>query len=109
MFLPLSRTEIQHIVQLQLNQLVKNLEEQNGIQIEISEQALEWLSELGFDPAYGARPLKRVIQRKVLNELAKLILDEKINANSPVLIDCVNRCIEFFQNGERIGHEELKN
>jgi len=109
MFLPLSRTEIQHIVQLQLNQLVKNLEEQNGIQIEISEQALEWLSELGFDPAYGARPLKRVIQRKVLNELAKLILDEKINPNSPVLIDCENRCIEFFQNGERIGPEELKN
>jgi ATP-dependent Clp protease ATP-binding subunit ClpB len=107
MFLPLSRTEIQHIVQLQLNQLVKNLEEQNGIQIEISKQAIEWLSELGFDPAYGARPLKRVIQRKVLNELAKLILDEKINPNSPVLIDCVNRCIEFFQNGERIGPEEL--
>jgi ATP-dependent Clp protease ATP-binding subunit ClpB len=100
MFLPLSRTEIQHIVQLQLNQLVKNLEEQNGIQIEISKQAIEWLS-------YGARPLKRVIQRKVLNELAKLILDEKINPNSPVLIDCVNRCIEFFQNGERIGPEEL--
>lgn len=100
MFLPLNRTEIQQIVHIQLEKLVKNLEEQNGIKIEISKTALEWLSELGYDSAYGARPLKRVIQRKVLNELATLILEDKIEKNKTVTIDCVDRCIQFFQDNQ---------
>lgn len=102
MFLPLNRDEIQQIVRFQLEKLMKNLEEQNGIKIEISQKALDWLSELGYDPAFGARPLKRVIQRKVLNELATLILEDKIQKNQPVTIDCVERCIEFFQDGQPI-------
>ena len=102
MFLPLNRDEIQQIVRFQLEKLMKNLEEQNGIKIEISQKALDWLSELGYDPAFGARPLKRVIQRKVLNELATLILEDKIQKNKPVNIDCVERCIEFFQDGQPI-------
>jgi ATP-dependent Clp protease ATP-binding subunit ClpB len=97
MFLPLNRSEIQQIVGIQLKKMVKNMEEQNGIKIEISQKALEWLSELGYDPAFGARPLKRVIQRKLLNELAILILEDKIDKNKTVIIDCVERCIEFFQ------------
>jgi ATP-dependent Clp protease ATP-binding subunit ClpB len=97
MFLPLNRSEIQQIVGIQLKKMVKNMEEQNGIKIEISQKALEWLSELGYDPAFGARPLKRVIQRKLLNELATLILEDKIDKNKTVIIDCVERCIEFFQ------------
>ena len=97
MFLPLNRSEIQQIVGIQLKKMVKNMEEQNGIKIEISQKALEWLSELGYDPAFGARPLKRVIQRKLLNELATLILEYKIDKNKTVTIDCVERCIEFFQ------------
>jgi len=97
MFLPLNRSEIQQIVGIQLKKMVENMEEQNGIKIEISQKALEWLSELGYDPAFGARPLKRVIQRKLLNELATLILEDKIDKNKTVIIDCVERCIEFFQ------------
>jgi ATP-dependent Clp protease ATP-binding subunit ClpB len=97
MFLPLNRSEIQQIVGIQLKKMVENMEEQNGIKIEISQKALEWLSELGYDPAFGARPLKRVIQRKLLNELAILILEDKIDKNKTVIIDCVERCIEFFQ------------
>jgi ATP-dependent Clp protease ATP-binding subunit ClpB len=97
MFLPLNRSEIQQIVGIQLKKMVENMEEQNGIKIEISQKALEWLSELGYDPAFGARPLKRVIQRKLLNELAILILEDKIDKNKTVTIDCVERCIEFFQ------------
>jgi len=107
MFLPLSRDEIQQIVRIQLENLMKKLEEQNGIHIEISEKAIEWLSELGFDPAFGARPLKRVIQRKVLNELATLILEDKIQKNSPVLIDCIDRSIEFFQANQHIKKGDL--
>jgi ATP-dependent Clp protease ATP-binding subunit ClpB len=107
MFLPLNRDEIQQIVRIQLEKLVKNLEEHNGINIEISQNALEWLSELGYDPAFGARPLKRVIQRKVLNELATLILEDKIQRNKKVTIDFVDRSIAFFQDNQPLKKEGL--
>jgi len=86
MFTPLSRNEIGAIVQLQFKQLQDTLNEM-GISIEATDAALEWLGQLGYDPQFGARPLKRVIQKKVLNELSKQILSGKINKDSNIKLD----------------------
>lgn len=87
MFLPLSRENLRDIVNIQIGQLSQNLERDNGIRLRMTEEASDWLSNLGYDPQYGARPLKRVIQRKVLNELAKKILSGEIDRNQEVLVD----------------------
>ncbi len=73
MFLPLTKKEIKRIATLQIMQLTKNLQEQ-GIILSLSEKALDMVSDLGYDPQFGARPLKRMIQKEIVNELAKLIL-----------------------------------
>jgi len=86
MFQPLSRNEIGAIVKLQFNQLQETLNEM-GIHIEATDAALEWLGQLGYDPQFGARPLKRVIQKRVLNELSKQILAGKINKDSRIRLD----------------------
>ncbi|MGI4729140.1 MAG: ATP-dependent chaperone ClpB [Janthinobacterium lividum] len=86
MFTPLSRNEIGSIVKLQFNQLQDTLNEM-GIHLEASDAALDWLGQLGYDPQFGARPLKRVIQKKVLNELSKQILSGKINKDSNIRLD----------------------
>lgn len=86
MFTPLSRNEIGNIVKLQFNQLQQTLEEM-GIHIEATDAALDWLGQLGYDPQFGARPLKRVIQKKVLNELSKQILAGKVNKDSNIKLD----------------------
>jgi len=86
MFTPLSREEIATIVEMQFNAVVKQLAEQNII-LSASEEALDWLSQLGFDPTYGARPLKRVIQKRILNELSKEILSGKITKDSTIKLD----------------------
>lgn len=86
MFTPLSRKEINTIVHFQFNELKERLKEQN-IDITASEEALNWLGELGYDPVYGARPLKRVIQKRVMNELSKEILAGKISSDSKIKLD----------------------
>ncbi len=86
MFTPLSREDVRSIVDLQMSILLKQLGEQ-GIQIELSGEALDWLAQLGYDPTYGARPLKRVIQKRILNELSKAILSNSINRDSKVKIE----------------------
>src|SRR3569623_1688280 len=73
MFTPLSRDEIGEIVKLQFKHVQDSLAEM-GVTIEASDEALDWLAQLGYDPQYGARPLKRVIQKKILNELSKQVL-----------------------------------
>ncbi len=86
MFQPLSRNEIGAIVKLQFKQLQDTLIEM-GISIQATDAALDWLGQLGYDPQFGARPLKRVIQKKVLNELSKQILAGKINKDSNIKLD----------------------
>jgi ATP-dependent Clp protease ATP-binding subunit ClpB len=86
MFQPLSKKEIKEIIKLQINDLNKLLEEQN-IQVEFTKYALDLLSELGYDPLYGARPLKRVIQKKILNELSKLILSGEYSKDKKIVVD----------------------
>jgi ATP-dependent Clp protease ATP-binding subunit ClpB len=78
MFSPLSRDEVRDIVALQLVHLQKMLK-QNDISINFTTDAVDWLAQLGYDPQFGARPLKRVLQKKVLNELSKQILSGKVN------------------------------
>ncbi|MEO6832399.1 MAG: ATP-dependent chaperone ClpB [Chitinophagaceae bacterium] len=86
MFHPLLKKEIKGIIRIQLEGLRKQLADQ-GIQLEFSDYALEYLAERGFDPQYGARPLKRLIQKDVINLLSKKIIGGEIDKSRPVLID----------------------
>jgi len=83
MFTPLTREDVRRIVDLQFIDIQAKLSEQ-GISISATDDALDWLSQLGYDPQYGARPLKRVIQRKILNELSKEILMGTIKKDSKI-------------------------
>ncbi len=94
MFTPLNKVEVAKIVQLQMDLLTKMLAEK-GITLSVSEEALESLARQGFDPQFGARPIKRVIQRKVLNELSKEILSGKVAANSSILLDAFDDELVF--------------
>jgi len=89
MFTPLNRVEVKQIVSIQIAGLTKMLAERN-IQFTATEEAIEHLAKLGFDPQFGARPVKRVIQREVLNKLSKEILANKITADSSILLDAFN-------------------
>lgn len=86
MFTPLSRKEIGSIVRMQFDRVQKQLAEQN-IFLSASEDALDWLAQLGYDPIYGARPLKRVIQKRILNELSKEILAGNVTSDSVIQLD----------------------
>ena len=97
MFQPLTRDEVKEIVRIQFIGLQKLLQ-QNEIKITATENAIDWLSQLGFDPQFGARPLKRVIQKKVLNELSKQILAGKINKNDHIELDVDKRNEFVFKN-----------
>lgn len=86
MFMPLNKDNIRQIVRIQFGLIQKQLKE-NGVEIEATDEVLDYLGELGWDPQFGARPLKRVIQRKVLNELSKEILAGRIAKDSVVSIE----------------------
>lgn len=97
MFTPLNRSEIRNIVNLQFNHVKETLAEM-GIQIEATTEALDWLAELGYDPQFGARPLKRVIQKRILNELSKEILAGKIDKDSKIKLDTFDNKFVFLNN-----------
>lgn len=86
MFTPLNKKEIQEIVDIQVNSVRKMLSA-NGVTLEITKPALELLAEDGYDPEFGARPVKRTIQRMVLNQLSKDILAQKVDREHPIIID----------------------
>ena len=86
MFTPLSRNEIGDIVKMQFRGVTNQLAEQN-ILLSATDEALDWLAQLGYDPIYGARPLKRVIQKRILNELSKEILAGKVTSDSVIQLD----------------------
>ena len=86
LFTPLNKKEIQEIVDLQVKGVQKMLAS-NGVTLEVTKPALELLAEDGFDPEFGARPVKRTIQRMVLNQLSKDILAQKVNRDKPIVID----------------------
>jgi ATP-dependent Clp protease ATP-binding subunit ClpB len=93
-FNPLSQAELNDIVRVQLKQVEQRLSEKR-IQLNFDEKAIKWLGEQGFDPIYGARPLKRVIQTEVLNPLAKLILENKIQPGTKVKVVQKGKALDF--------------
>lgn len=99
MFTPLSRTEIGDIVRLQFAHVQRQLAEQN-IFITASDEAMDWLAQLGYDPIYGARPLKRVIQKRILNELSKEILSGKVSRDSIIRLDVFDGKFVFINKNE---------
>jgi ATP-dependent Clp protease ATP-binding subunit ClpB len=94
MFTPLTREEINKIVRLQLKEVDKMLQE-NDISIEVSDEAVKLLGEMGYDPQYGARPVKRVLQRMMLNQLSKMILAGKVDKEKTVYIDAQDSELVF--------------
>lgn len=94
MFLPLSKKEIANVVKLQINAIRKMLEPQ-GFQLEVTDAAIQYLAEIGYDPEFGARPVKRAIQRYVLNDLSKKILASEVSNSKPITIDSFGNSLVF--------------
>ena len=94
MFLPLTKEEIADVVKLQLTQVKKMLEPQ-GFQLEVTPHAISYLAEVGYDPEFGARPVKRAIQHYVLNDLSKKLLAEEVNRDKPITIDSFGQGLVF--------------
>jgi ATP-dependent Clp protease ATP-binding subunit ClpB len=94
MFEPLTRENMNKIVEIQLNYIIKSLADQE-IHMTVTEEAIDWLSQLGFDPQFGARPVKRVIQKQVLNELSKEILAGKIKKEEQIKLDMFENKLVF--------------
>ena len=86
MFTPLTRNEVRDIVRLQIMSITKMLEH-NGITLNVSDSAVDWLAQEGFDPMFGARPVKRTLQRNLVNELSRRILAGQIDSDSIIQID----------------------
>ena len=86
MFEPLTRCDIEKIVDIQLG-IVRRMLEQNGIRLEYTEKARDWIAQAGYDPMYGARPVKRTIQRYIVNDLSKRILAGEVDRGEPIRID----------------------
>ncbi|MEP7258435.1 MAG: ATP-dependent chaperone ClpB [Flavitalea sp.] len=94
MFQPLMKKEIKGIIKIQLESL-KKLVQQSGIQLEFSDYLVEFLTDNGFDPQFGARPLKRLIQKEIVNKLSKKLLAGDLDRSKPVLIDVFDRTVVF--------------
>ncbi len=95
MFEPLSRHYMNDIVRIQLQSVIKNLAAQD-IKMTVSEEAIDWIAQLGFDPQFGARPVKRVIQRQVLNELSKQLLADTIQKDKEIVMDMFDNKLVFL-------------
>jgi ATP-dependent Clp protease ATP-binding subunit ClpB len=94
MFLPLTLDDVRQIVQLQITALTRMLA-QSGIELAVSDRAVEWLARDGFDPQFGARPIKRSLQRNLVNELSKQILGGRVNKEQPVVVDASDAGLTF--------------
>jgi ATP-dependent Clp protease ATP-binding subunit ClpB len=103
MFRPLMRKEIKGVLRIQLEGLRKMLANQ-GIDLRFSDYALDYLSDRGFDPQYGARPLKRVIQKDIVNLLSKKIIGGELDKSQPVLVDVFDGVVVVRND----AHEEVE-
>ncbi len=102
MFQPLMRKEIRKIISIQLENLRK-LEAQSGISLEFSDYLLDFLAENGFDPQFGARPLKRLVQKEIVNPLSKKLLTGNLDKSKPVLVDVFDKTVVFRnESGETV-------
>ncbi len=94
MFLPLTRAEIANVVRLQMDGVCRMLESQ-GFTLRVTDAAVDYIAEQGYDPEFGARPVKRAIQRLVLNDLSKRILAEEVSRDKPVTVDANGAGLQF--------------
>ena len=94
MFLPLTKAEIANVVRLQMNGVKRMLEPQ-GFTLRVTDAAISYLADAGYDPEFGARPVKRAIQRLVLNDLSKRILAEEVSREKPIIIDANGSGLQF--------------
>ena len=94
MFEPLTRDDIERIVDIQMS-IMKGLLKENGIELEYTAKARAWVADAGFDPLYGARPVKRTIQRMIVNELSKRILAGEVDRSRPIRIDVKDDQLSF--------------
>ena len=86
MFQPLNKDQIEQIVRLQINGIKKMLED-NGVTLQMSDQAIDFIATAGYDPEFGARPVKRAIQRYLLNDLSKKLLSQKVDRSKPIIVE----------------------
>jgi len=107
MFQPLLKNEIKGIIKIQLDQL-KKLVAKNGIDLDFSDYAVDYLAENGFDPQFGARPLKRLIQKAIVNELSKKILAGDVDKSHPVLIDVFDGIVVFRNDARQATAQSSK-
>ena len=110
MFTPLNREDVHRIVELQFNGVAKMLEE-NDIHITATPEAIDFLAQLGFDPQFGARPVKRVMQKRVLNELSKQILAGKVQKDAQIVLDLFNNEFVFhnqIDTDKNVKKEKIK-
>ena len=94
MFLPLTHNQIKQVVSLQIKGITKMLEG-NGVELKLTDEALNFLADAGYDPEFGARPVKRAIQRYLLNDLSKTMLAQNINRDKPIVVRVKNDALEF--------------
>ena len=94
MFTPLSREEVRKIVELQFKNVTKSMQAL-GFELQATDEVMDWLGELGYDPQFGARPLKRVMQREVLNELSKQIIAGNVNKAKPIRLKLEKNKLTF--------------
>ncbi|MBR5282565.1 MAG: ATP-dependent chaperone ClpB [Alistipes sp.] len=94
MFEPLTRTDIEHIVDIQMG-IIRRMLSENGITLDYTPAAKRLIAQMGYDPLFGARPVKRVIQREVVNDLSKRILAGEVNRDKPILIDAEGEKLKF--------------
>jgi len=96
MFAPLNLSQIEEIVRLQITTLQRTLE-QNGIHLELTEKAIHMIADLGFDPQFGARPVKRAIQKYVLNDLSKQLISGKVHSDQTIVVDADENGLVFSE------------
>ena len=94
MFQPLNKEQIEQIVRLQINGIKKMLEE-NGVTLQMTDEAVDFIATVGYDPEFGARPVKRAIQRYLLNDLSKKLLSQEVDRSKPIIVERSGEALKF--------------
>ena len=94
MFLPLNKEEIEQIVVFQING-IKEMLANNGVTLQITDDALRFIASTGYDPEFGARPVKRAIQRYLLNDLSKKLLSQEVDRTKPIIVETAGDGLKF--------------
>lgn len=101
MFKPLTMNEVRDIVKIQIRNVQHTLVN-NNIQLHLEEKAIDWLTRYGYDPQYGARPVKRLIQKYILNELSKKIISQEVEKDKVIIVEVLNDDL-VFKNPEKVN------